>query len=222
MARYQTNLAGSHRFLGEVYSDTKQYQKAEAEYIRSLDVATELLKKFPDSKDNWLNTQWPRGKLVRVYVWTRQYDKAKSMSDAAIADCEARLNAKPESKTYQRGLAVQLLPRTALLAALGKQEDAIATAKRLASLEYDPKVAAVWAAMGLSLAVRAVTENEKLDEATRQQRVETYAKEAIGMLELAIDRGFVNAAVLRTDNAFDPIRDRKDFQAIVERVAGEK
>ena len=133
------------------------------------------------------------------------------MSDPAIADCEAGLKANPESKTYQRGLAVQLIPRTPMLAALGKREDAIAAAKRLAALEYDPKEAASWAAVGLSLAVRAATENEKLDEATRREAAESYAKEAIQMLELAIKRGYNNAGELRTDSDFDPIRDRKAF-----------
>ena len=76
--------------------------------------------------------------------------------------------------------------------------------------------------MGLSLAVRAATENEKLDEATRRQAAETYAKEAIQMLELAIKRGYNEIGELRTDSDFDPIRDRKDFQAIVQRLAGGK
>ena len=135
-----------------------------------------------------------------------------------MVECETDLKTKPESKTYQQGLALHLVSRTLLLAALGKQEDAIASAKRLAALAYDPKEAAAWAAMGLSLAVRGVTENEKLDEATRRQAAETYAQKAIRMLERAIQRGYDNAAELRTDTDFDPIRDRKDFQAIVERV----
>ena len=70
------------------------------------------------------------------------------------------------------------------------------------------------------MAVRAVTENEKMDAAPRRQAFETYAKEAIRMLELAIERGYDDAGELRTDSDFDPIRDRKDFQAIIKRLAG--
>ena len=143
------------------------------------------------------------------------------MSDAAIADCETRLKARSESKTYQRGLALHTVTRTLVLAALGQKDEALAAADLLAGLEYDPKEAASWAAMGLSLAVQGVTENERLDEATRRASADAYAKRAIEMLELAVERGYRDVGTLRTDAGFDPIRDRKDFQAIVERVAAQ-
>ncbi len=213
------NLAWTCKGLGDVYRVTNRYDEAEVAYAKALELMEESLQVSSRSESEWFDVDSFRNDLIRVYVWTKRYDKAKAMSDAAIADCEARLKIKPESKTYQQGLALHLVSRTLMLAALGKQEDAIASAKRLAALEYDAKEAAAWAAMGLSLAVRAVMENEELDEAARREAAETYAKEAIRMLDVAVQRGYDNANELRTDTDFDPIRERKDFQAIVERVA---
>ncbi len=219
VVQFRSNLLRSYRGMAEVCRYMKQYGKAEVMYGRALDLTEKLFEESPVSESNWFAAQWLKTNLIRVCVWNEHYDKAKALSDKAMVECETDLKTKPESKTYQQGLALHLVSRTLLLAALGKQEDAIASAKRLAALEHDPKEAATWAAMGLSLAVRAVMENEKLDEAIRRQAAETYAQEAIRMLELAIQRGYDNVAELRTDTDFDPIRDRKDFQAIVERVA---
>ncbi len=221
-AEFIAELARSRRRLGDVYKHTKRYDKAQVEYKKALHLAEKLLREFPatDSDRKWLAIQWPRERLVRVLVWNRRYNEAKALSDAALADCQRKLKVMPESKTYQRGLAMHLVPRTLLLAALGRQSEALATAERLAALKYDPKEAAAWAAKGLSLAVRGVAENESLDEAVRRQSAETFAQRAIAMLRLAIQRGYRNVEELRTDPDFDPIRKRKDFQEIVKQLSG--
>ncbi len=217
--QFRTNLAWTFLRLGNVYSDADRYDEAEVAYHSALGLTEQVAQNSPASQAIWHVAQFAKQRLIRVFVQTKRYDKAKSLCDRAVADAESRWKTEPDSKAYERGLAIVLPARTFTLAALGQQDDALAAAQRLSELGYDPKETAAWAAMGLSLANQAVTENDMLDETTRHRSAETYAKEAIRMLELAIKRGYGDVAALRTDTDFDPIRNRNGFSQIVKRMS---
>jgi tetratricopeptide (TPR) repeat protein len=77
-----------------------------------------------------------------------------------------------------------------------------------------------------ALAAAVVLQDDKLQQAEREQRAEEYAARAVGLLTQARAVGYFNdpagMAILKGDQHLDPLRSRADFQNLLSELAARK
>jgi hypothetical protein len=52
--------------------------------------------------------------------------------------------------------------------------------------------------------------------------MKTYASQAMGFLRQAVDKGYKDAAHIKNDTDFDPIRNREDFKRLLAELEAKK
>ncbi len=108
-----------------------------------------------------------------------------------------------------------LAARAAVLARRGQHADAAATADRLAALEPGSAGHFYDAACGYSLCAGAVG-------AGNWALREKYAARAVELLRQAVRAGFKDVAHVKRDSDLEPLRQRRDFQKLVQELEAGK
>jgi hypothetical protein len=91
----------------------------------------------------------------------------------------------------------------------------------LVRVEYDPAADNVTAAWVLVRCVPLAHEDRRLSADGREELIRSYGDRAVAFVQAAVRHGYRDAARLATDPAFDPIRGRGDFQAVLRELRGE-
>jgi hypothetical protein len=74
------------------------------------------------------------------------------------------------------------------------------------------------AAAALAQAIAVVEKDDKLPEAKRLAQVRAYGDRAVEMLRQAIANGYRDALRLEKDTDLDPLRSRRDFKELLEKL----
>ena len=63
-----------------------------------------------------------------------------------------------------------------------------------------------------------VTKDAKLNDAQRKDTLAAYGTQAVQLLQQAVQHGYTDAAALKQEPAFAPLRDRPDFQKLLSKL----
>jgi hypothetical protein len=95
---------------------------------------------------------------------------------------------------------------------------AAALADELADDGADAAEDAFSAAVVLAYCAGIVETDTRVAPAKRPEMARAYADRAMGLLKQAVGRGFCDAARLRNNAAFAPLRQRADFQELLRQL----
>ena len=109
---------------------------------------------------------------------------------------------------------------TETLIALGDHAAASASALQLAEAAVQPANDVYQAAGFLARCVPLADQDRQLPDAERQEVSRSYADRAVATLRQAVQHGFKDVALLKTDEAWQPLRQRPDFQKLLTGLEG--
>jgi serine/threonine protein kinase/tetratricopeptide (TPR) repeat protein len=207
-ARTYDNLSGLLRA-------TRRPEEAESAWCEALAARKKLVADFPNVPDYQNELA---GNLVNLAMLHRNrfdFDAGLALLKEAKPHHEAALKAKPDDPTYRHFYRNHLLHLTGCQLGLNNFAQAAAAAEELARFGYDPAYDNYEAARFLSACAIGVGMNSQLDEAKRKELVQSYGDQSLARLQEAVARGFKDAARIKQDPAFQPIREREEFKKLL-------
>ncbi|HMC10902.1 MAG TPA: tetratricopeptide repeat protein, partial [Pirellulaceae bacterium] len=221
IAEYRANLAQSHAGMGSVFGALGKRADAIAELQRAAEVWTPLLQGFPDRLEYRTSMASHLNSLALFLREDGKLDEARLMHNVAIEHCLVVFKAAPKKRTYAASLSgyYRELGDTALLQ---KDHAQVAeSAHQLAQTRSDIAADAVLAARFLGRCVTLAEHDEQLTADERQLLANSYADQAVAHLREAIRRGYKNVASLKDLAALAPLRDRADFQQLLQELSAQ-
>jgi hypothetical protein len=97
-----------------------------------------------------------------------------------------------------------------------------ATADELVRFGFDPATDTYLAACMLCSCVKMAGKDARLDEARRKELAGTYTERALALLRQAVAQGFKDAARMRENPDFKPLRGREEFKKLLAEVEGKE
>lgn len=151
--------------------------------------------------------------------WLRQkrheLREALELLQQALPHHRAALKAypgHPEYRTRYRDNREDLGTTQVLLAL---HAEAAATAEELVQAAVQPSDDYYNASCILSRCVPLAAKDAKLPEAKRKELSRRYADRALELLKQAVAKGWKDAAHMKKDTDFDPLRQRDDFKQLI-------
>jgi tetratricopeptide (TPR) repeat protein len=193
---------------------------AEKLYQAAIALRKQLMKEFPN--DDLLRGDLAKSltNLAMLTVDLGKLPEAKQLMEQAITNNRAALALAPKDAGYRNNLARN---HTHLADILVRLKDHAAAAK--AAAEVLKVAPAGWqeyhrAALFTCQAIPLATNDDKLTDAQRKDAVAAHAAQAVQLLHQAVRQGYTDAAALKREAAFAPLRERADFQKLVSKLDG--
>jgi tetratricopeptide (TPR) repeat protein len=215
---FRQDLAVSLNNLANVFKKTGRTKEAEAAYEDSIVLYQQLAADSPDRADLRNELAGTVVNLAELCVHKRDFKAAKAHVEEAEPHHQAALKANPRNPAYRLYYRFNLMMLTAAEAGLGEQAGAMQVARKLRDLGWDAPVDAFDAARALGLCIRVVWKDEKATMEARDAQARFYSDEAMKMLRDAVAKGYKDAAQIRKDPGFGPLRLRVDFQKLLAEV----
>ncbi len=130
----------------------------------------------------------------------------------------AALKAEPTNPSYRQGYRSNLTELIEVHARLLEREDAVRTAETYRDQGWDVPTDAYNASRLLSRCIPIVAKHDKLDDQQRKEAVQFYGDAAMKLLREAVEKGYRDGAHMMEDADLDPLREREDFQKLVEEL----
>ncbi|MBL8823751.1 MAG: tetratricopeptide repeat protein [Planctomycetia bacterium] len=153
--------------------------------------------------------------LANIYCVKRQYEKAKDCLVEAEPHHKAAIAASPQNKSNRVNYRNQLWSFSNTYAGLGDCDNAVHAASMIRDLEGDPASNALDAARALCGCVNQVAGATIHDNELRKAQARRYTDEAMKMLQLAVNKGYRNAELLKKDNRLAVLHSRDDFKKLI-------
>ncbi len=223
--QFQGDLASSINNLALILGSAGHLQEAEKLNRQAIDLWEGLVRRFPRvarHRDNLANSH---KNLGNVYLQQRRYSQAQQQFSKAaelwspLAERFARVSRYRERLVF----CYEMSGRAGLLAdRRAEAEDAL----RKAAAQWEhlaqttpPKPRLLYnAACMLALAARAARERRDLDQSARRKAYAAHAEQAMRLLNQAVKQGFADLELMKKDTDLEPLRQREDFQALLEQL----
>jgi serine/threonine-protein kinase len=216
---YQDRLANALGGLGVVYTNNLlQAEEAFRIEQEAVDVCQRLVKDHPDVPLYRFRLAVLSSNLGVDYLNRRRFDQAKTCLESANTIYSQLIQQYPANGKY-KDYSFECKVYLALLT-VGMGDSSSAVEQTETVLRERPRSEIVWynAACVYSLAVRLVRKNEKLPAARRMELAQQYGARAVVLLQEAVARGWALVAPLRTEPDLEPVRDRDDFQKLLQEL----
>ena len=201
----QERRASAHHSLGNVLRRADRLEAAERELTTSLEIR-ERLHETGASPSSLSHLASSCNDLGVLYHEMGRYEEALRGYARAIAHEQDALDRSPENPTFRHYMTLHHLNSCRSLLELDRTEEAAEAARRAEVFEPDdPRNLLRVAGHLCSCATRAA-----------DGRAAGYGDEATSCLRRAVELGFDDAEELETNEELAPLRDRPDFQALVD------
>ncbi len=209
-------LASTYNSLGVLYSTNFRLDQAETAHQHALAIRRQLTAEFPANPDYQSDLGATLNNLAIVYANTGRPAEARKLYEEAIEHQKAALSQNERNPTYRRFLRNHYWLLKDTLLDLGDHVAAAQAAENLPRL-YPDDGTEYWNAAGiLTRCLVAAGRDSKLAQAERKKQADAYGKQAVAMLRQAVRKGYPKGGTLASDPAWAPLRDRKDFQQLVQ------
>jgi serine/threonine-protein kinase len=213
--RYQRDLVRTCRFLARLMdSGARGWEEAEQLYRRALGIGEELVNRYSRMPEYQIELGDTENDLGVLLFKQGRFREARQSLVRAI---EHQANAaKAHPNPFFRRLVRRDCWNLTRTYWLERDDDgAVKAAHRPEALfPKDPEEACT-AATFLAMLSEMTAKEEGLPAAKRKELSRSYADKAVGQLRKAIDRGFRDAERLRKDPAFNAVRSRPEFKALL-------
>jgi hypothetical protein len=211
---YQWDLASCRSLLGVVLMSGARFGQAEMEYRNALAVLDQLVARFPDMPDYQNQLAATMVNLAALQAERKEFAAARRLLEDALPHHQAALRSNPKNPDYRAYYRNNRLNLAMTLLSL-KDHAAAAAADQFLQAALDPAIDPCKAAGLLAGCVRLAEGDTRLPEAKRRELARAYGDRAVAALRQGIAAGYKDAAKLKSDSDFVPLRTRKDFQALL-------
>ncbi len=187
-----------------------------------MSIQKQLVTDFPNQPDLRNDLAGTCASLAINHLQQGNWAAAKRLLLESRPHHLAALKANPRHPTYRQFYRNHLGLLTEDHAGLLEPEEAVRTAKTRRDLGWNAPADAYDAACFLSGCIPIVAKHDKLDEKQRKEAARFYGDQAIRLLCDAVNKGYQDAAHLKKDTDFDPLRQREDFQKLVAQLEGKR
>jgi eukaryotic-like serine/threonine-protein kinase len=158
----------------------------------------------------------PLDALVVVLRAQAALAEARHCLEQAVSSQWTARVADPENARYRQALHEHCYSLAETQLHLGNHAGAAAAASELPVLYPEEANSYVTAAEFLARCVSLAADTPRLSEANRRELVDLYGRQAVGLLEKAVARGFRDIDELKKLPAYDPLRRRPDFKKLLD------
>jgi len=215
---YREELASSHNNLGLLLAATGRPKEAETAYRDAIAIRKQLAADFhtmPDYENGLAGSLVNLGRLLHQ---RKDEQGARRFLEQALPHHQAALRANPRNPAYREFFRNNCWHRAEVLAAQGDHAACAATVEEWVQIRYEPANDAYNAACVLAGCVPLAEKDPKLTESKRKETSQAYAERAMALLRHAVAEGYNDAAHMKVDTDLDPLRGRKDFQALMAKL----
>ncbi len=214
---YRKELANAQNNLAIDLAQGGQQDEAAKTWQQARDLFARLVEEHPGTPDYQGGLAMTLGNLGWLEVQRRHYPEARAYLEDGLKRVTAALAPNPDHPTHRRALSDQHRWLGEALLGLKDHAGAAAEARTLARVLPERGQDRVLAASLLARCVPLARQDAARPEAERAALARLYAEQATAYLQEALAQGALDAAGAR-DEAFDALRDRADFQALLARL----
>jgi len=209
------DLALSLNNRGSLLNGAGRLKEAVADFDAAVAIQKQLVAESPNRPDLRNDLAGAYVNLALLHQKQGDLTTAKRLLLEGQPHHLAALHANPRHPTYRQFYRNHLSLLIEIDARLLDQDEAVRTAATRRDLGWNPPTDAVDAAGFLSECIPIMAMHEKLDDQQRKEAAEFYTAAALKMLREAGEMGLKNAAKLKKDPAFDPLRENHDFKKLL-------
>jgi len=211
-------LARIYRNMGILYVRTGRPQDAKTAYRQALAEYEPLAARFPAELGHQTELAETLTRLADLAREQRDVGRARILLGQAGPRFEAALTASPKNAEVRRLFCHNRATLTTILLETGEHASAAEAASDLAAHALDPIEDRYVAARLLAQCMRQAQDDVRLAPARRDELVESYARQAMELLDQAVAEGYDDAARLRTESNLEPLRSRDDFRKLLAKI----
>jgi serine/threonine-protein kinase len=217
-SKFREDLARSDNYLGLLLRDTGRLKEAESALADALAIQKQLAADFPKIPDYRNNVAGTLVNLANLARRRLDFSAAHQRLDEAVPYHQAALQANPLNPIYRQFFRNNLLAQTSVCAAEGDLAGSFAAAKKRCDLGWDPPDDAYDAACALAVCIPIAATKDQLDETKRQDAIQFFGDKAMAMLHDAVTKGYKDIDLLRKDDDLKALRQRRDYQKLVQEL----
>jgi serine/threonine protein kinase/tetratricopeptide (TPR) repeat protein len=215
VAKYRQELARTYGDLGNLLRAAERTAEAEAAWRSAGDLWEQLAAAFPETPDFQNELARMLGTRAAVHVQRKEFAAAVALLEQARPHNLAALEAGPKNEISRRFYHNTLATMTQCHWALGDHARLAAAVEELVRLDYKPASDPFNAAICLSRCIMLIDKDGQLAEGRRKELAQKYADRALALLRQAVARGFKDAARIKENPSFQPLRERDEFQKLL-------
>jgi serine/threonine protein kinase len=212
---YREELGRTYDNLSHLMRATRRPNEAEAAWRDALAVRRTMVADFPNVPDYHNDLAGSLVNMALLHRNRQEFDAGLALLKEARPHHEAALKADPNDPVYRHFYRNHLIHLAGCYLGLSNFAQAAATADELVRFGYAPAADNYEAARDLSACAAGAGMDAQLDEAKRKELVQSYSDRSLARLQEAVARGFKDAARIKQDPAFQPIREREEFKKLL-------
>jgi hypothetical protein len=212
---FREELAASHNNLGVLFRVTGRLTEAEAALANALTIKKQLAADFPNQPDRQQSLANTFANLANLCEQRQDFVSWKANLEQSLPHRRAALQANPRNSEYREYYRNNLLELGRANAWLNDRAGVVHASEEIRALGWDPPVDTYDAACSLARCIPIVQKLKQLDNAQRQAASQFYSDKAMAMLRDAVAKGWKDAARLKSDTDLDELRQREDFQQLL-------
>jgi len=219
----QRSLAQAHNNLANVLAkDKTRRPDAEEEYRAALQLYRPLAAAYPSMGDYQWELAGTLDNLARLCLVRGDRRMGLRLLEEALPYHRSALKINPASQRYRELYCANVFERANLQAAQADHAAAAALAEELLQSAVHPATDGYNAARIFARCASLAAKDAELPQAKRMDLSQKYADRTVAVLSQGVASGGKTAADIQTNREFDPLRERADFQRLVEKLAGDK
>ena len=205
---FRVTIANAHSLLGTVHEEMEQPHEARTaflEAVKRFEALVQAHSGHADYQSNLADVLADLGNLSR---------KEKNAAEARTWH-EKSLEVRRRLMTQHAGVPRFYLAVAASERSLSRPVDAAATLEKCRSLRLDSPIHLFEVARGFAECIPLVGAGKSSLDAGERAARGRYADKAMQALQLAVKAGYKDAHKLEREPAFEPLRTRADFEALL-------
>jgi serine/threonine-protein kinase len=207
---YRNALIQNYNNMGEDLSRREHWKDAEQAFRNAEMVLMATQEEARKTYDYRANLGMIQHNVAEALKAQKRLEEALVYYDKAIENQRAALDANPGAAFSRQALSNGYWAIADAQLELGRTRDAAAAAEMML-----PLFPSRWEEPFYAAELLSRCSGQARTDAGQSQ---TYAYRAVALLRMAVDRGYKDAAALRTDPALAPVRDRDDFRRLLTEV----
>jgi tetratricopeptide (TPR) repeat protein len=214
----QHDLGACYNALCSMLRQHKRVPEALDAGYKARAVLEPLVQRLPDAPAHRSLLGGALHNLAMAVEAQGRHDEAVDLYQSAVRHQRQALDAGPESANARRFLRNHYMNLANLHRRLGRVPESAAALRDCRQLQRDHAGDLFAAAEGYALLVPQVGRGKANLTAEEQAQRQQLADEAVDTLRQAVRNGFRNAGALADSPSLAPLRDRADFQELVEEL----
>jgi serine/threonine protein kinase len=217
---YRHELAEGYYHLARVQSLTGRPKEAESGWRAALDIWQQLAADFPQNPDYQDGLADTLTKLAKLQNDAGEFGAAAALLEKARTHLQAALGARPKDRSFRESHRSQLVVLGQSRLGLGDHAGAATTAVELDRFAFEPAKDTYDAACLAARCITIANKDAELPEARRKELSQSYAQQALALLQQALTHGFKDVARMKKDPNLEPLRPRDEFRKLLAELEG--